>query len=482
MITLVVMMYFIGGVSFILVARVLNRGRLTRNFLNPGVVFGLGYSMIYFVLPGLQIALGVYQYSFEYSLDSLVSSLIYFLIFGFVGLFSYHLFGGAAVSFDHNMTDVNSWQRVSKHFLLFAGLFMILPFITAFWFQFNRISELGYFIVVADRTNLGSGYGYMLAPLPWLSIFICLLFVERLRAIKCNEKIERWSLPIIIFLVFCSSMCGFMLGSRSQGLMPFILITILYYFIVGGGRIRLSSLIKVNAVIIAIVVIGIGIGAIREEVMGSKESVLETSYNKEKLPMGPAALFKGLIGAFGTAENMFWMLAEGNKWELQYGKTFVAGIVGFVPRQFWPNKPVGGGPVMTNMIRPGSYELFSVGYQSSVTTGLPVEAVMNFGFVGLFIIGIGYGFVLSTIAKLSRYISTSMHFVAWFLGIFLIGWGYFIGEFFGVCSWLAIYLFPLLVLIKVFGYRNRRGNRRVGRRFASRELLGVDRRNQTGYV
>jgi len=115
-----------------------------------------------------------------------------------------------------------------------------------------------------------------------------------------------------------------------------------------------------------------------------------------------------------------------------------------------------GGPVLRNLIHPGSYDLSTGEYLTSYTTGLPAESVMNFGLGGLLFVPFIYGFALFGIAKLSLKVRTSLHFVTWMLALFLVAYGYLAGEFFGTCSWLVAYIFPLLLLIGMYRHSRKR--------------------------
>jgi hypothetical protein len=91
-----------------------------------------------------------------------------------------------------------------------------------------------------------------------------------------------------------------------------------------------------------------------------------------------------LISVFGTDEMLRFLL-EKDYSDWQYGSTYIASFTNFIPRGVWEDKPLGAGPLLTNFISPGAYELGRSNI-SSYTTGLMSEIYMNFGYIGIIIV------------------------------------------------------------------------------------------------
>ena len=93
--------------------------------------------------------------------------------------------------------------------------------------------------------------------------------------------------------------------------------------------------------------------------------------------------FTILDGPFGNDENLLWLLEHGHP--LYWGQTYLSGLTNLIPRVIWPDKPLGAGPEIRNLIYPGSYVLGAEG-NSSITTGFLTEARMNFGLPGVLLV------------------------------------------------------------------------------------------------
>jgi oligosaccharide repeat unit polymerase len=107
-------------------------------------------------------------------------------------------------------------------------------------------------------------------------------------------------------------------------------------------------------------------------------------------------LIRSINRNFGNNEILLWL--QENPQELLFGQTYLAGMANVVPRRFWPEKPLGGGPALKNMIYPDSYTLSRKNI-SSLTTGIVAELFMNFSFFGMFLGGWIYGRCLRRLTK-----------------------------------------------------------------------------------
>ncbi|MEZ9877410.1 hypothetical protein AB4349_17490, partial [Vibrio breoganii] len=159
-------------------------------------------------------------------------------------------------------------------------------------------------------------------------------------------------------------------SNRNSIFLLLINLMAVYFSIFNGSRTKLQKkeikrLLTICTLSLVFLFGFFQLGQIRHSV---KKSVSHSSYG----------LVNALNGAFGNHENIVWLLD--NNFDKQYGYTYLSGITNFIPRSIWPEKPLGAGPILKNEIYPGSYIIGQRG-NSSLTTGLYTEVVMNFGFI-----------------------------------------------------------------------------------------------------
>lgn len=439
MTSLVITLFLAGIVPVLMVARHLNNGRLSINSSRPIVIFGITYAIFFFLMPAIQVAVGGFEFTSDYSFEVGVRSWMYFSAFAAVVFAAYSF---AVRRRRHPLgLDVARWRAVDK--AQFAALFVGLSILVIFAFvtQYQKVTDLGYGVVVGDRSRLGSGAGYIMAPLAWPTIMGCVLSVEGARLLRTRAPGWRVHFAVSASFALLSVGAGLSIGSRSQSVIGVLLMISMGYYVAANGRLGSRGAIRLTGVVALVLVVGVLMGVIRENLMGAHEITTSTlQVDAEK-----TVLFRRSLKDIGTAENIFWLIENRDRWDWQMGGTFLAAVVGLVPRTFWADKPLGGGPVLRNMIYPGSYDLARA-YNTSYTTGLPTEAFMNFGLWGIALVGIPYGLVLAWVDNLAAKIRSSTEFVAWSYASFTVAMGYHNGEFFGVTSWLIIGLTPLIIL------------------------------------
>ena len=336
--------------------------------------------------------------------------------------------------------DTRTWRVIAgTDFVVFVSI--LLVFIgNSLATQAGRISTLGYGVVVADRSRLGTSSGYALAPGAWSTLLACVCAVEATkRRINSRSGWGAWALGALIAVMSISS--GLLMGSRSQTLVVFSLGTVMILQTAGRGKISRRGLITVTTVVLCVVAVGVVLSNVREDLMGSPTLRGPTEVN-----ITPADSIEGLIGAFGTSENVVWLIQNSDRWNPRWGATFWTAFVGWVPRSLWPEKPVGGGPVLRNWIFPGTYDITSFENNTSYTTGLPAEGFMNFGWSAIILVAVPYGFTLGWVQNLGKRVDDSVKFAAWSYSSYTLGMSLLVGEFYGVASWLAIGLAPLMVI------------------------------------
>jgi oligosaccharide repeat unit polymerase len=177
-------------------------------------------------------------------------------------------------------------------------------------------------------------------------------------------------------------------------------------------------------------------------------SVTEQRYGKSDSEYNQvrreAVVFYAFDGAFGNDENMLW-LRQHNDFELLLGKTYLAGLLVVIPKQLWPEKPLGAGPELINMVRPGSYIRGEDG-NNSLTTGLITEAFMNFGDVGAFGSILLWAFFSSRAIRGFRKSKNIFFRTGFILTALLLSSSLLFQEFLGFFARLIVIVAPLFLL------------------------------------
>jgi len=128
-----------------------------------------------------------------------------------------------------------------------------------------------------------------------------------------------------------------------------------------------------------------------------------------------------------------------------FGETFLAGFLNVIPRSIWPEKWLGGGPNLKNMIHPGSYDL-SGSNITSYTTGLIVENFMNFQYLSILIGTFMVGTILFLLKVfLLRINDNIILFVLYLYITFSFTFTLMFGEFLGIYSRTLIVTFPFIM-------------------------------------
>lgn len=174
-------------------------------------------------------------------------------------------------------------------------------------------------------------------------------------------------------------------GER-PGLLRSVVVAIAFGFYVqgmftGGGRLVLGGLAVALAVVVSqtarsrwvklATVLGLPLGLLvlalnRSQLVASTRGADETG-------------LESVVSPFARMGQLL-ALAHDHELALSLGRTFLATAVIFVPRSFWPEKPVGLGAELGDLFRP---DLIGTGYsEAALFAG---EWVINFGLLGLLV-------------------------------------------------------------------------------------------------
>ncbi len=288
-----------------------------------------------------------------------------------------------------------------------------------------------------DRIAVQSGLGYVTAGL-WLGVPISLLLTAPLLA-GAKTTYPRWALAILPLLL--SAIAGIILGSRLMAVVGLCYILLSGAFL-GSIKINRKKIAAVAALAFAVVVL---LGSAREAV---KQGTYEDGALLGELAFTTERVAREVTGNFGQLE---WLALAKNRegiWSYARGQTYLAAVALPIPRILWPDKPVGAGPMLANIIRPGTYDL-SRKYNSSRTTGCVTEAYLNGGTIGVIVVAVLHGLALCMITKVGRAAKTRSDYVVYFLGSMFICESMIYGEFLGAFAKFGMYAFPIVVYVLV---------------------------------
>jgi len=234
-----------------------------------------------------------------------------------------------------------------------------------------------------------------------------------------NSK-NRIDLLLICFI----SLGSVFLGSRMATLGPFLTMVVIYYFI----NPEKASFKKIAFISFSFVFLAISLSAFRSG--GASHSVIFGLYN---------AIFFG--NNFSDVRDFAWVYSywDGDFW---FGKSYIAAILSFVPREFSDIRSVWAVSVITD-----GYVGFDPEIHPGLRTGIFGEAYFNFGSLGVIIIGVLSGWYLRLAdMKIKEYISFdprlffSLIFSFKVISSFYITagfWALYVFIFFHVCMYVA---------------------------------------------
>lgn len=428
---MIIFAYLITFVIYTLLSMTLTIGssNFRKDFLNPLYVFLLYFSITFFGLPIFQIKDNSFRYSMGYSDNAYLWALLYLNVFVILVLVTFLvLIHKIYVRKTNEIFDVQNWQDTNKLSRVFLRIVVLIPSMLVISYFYKFIVDLGYNDYLSNRIILLSGKGYytiiLMSLIPFLLFEIVNSYYIRNKHAKRTSKVFFWC------LILLATTPGIVLGSRTNLLLPFLLINLSFTHLKNrGSLITVNKIFSFTIPIIILLYIGFWLEGYRQSIMAGIE-------------ITSSGLILQIAGGFGTAENIFWWFDNADG-EVLYGTSLLAVLVGLIPRSLWPDKPFGGGPAFTNTMYPGKYDQAQTNI-SSLTTGFPFEFLMNFGFVGAVISGMIFGTMLAIIYFYRTKIRNSMQYVIWIMLMYCTI-SYLHGEVFGVTSKLIGLVLPLLI-------------------------------------
>lgn len=397
-----------------------------RNTICLGSIF---FFLIHILMPILQREVDFFRYPVIYTdFYFILSLLLSFIIF--ISFFS--IFNVTMPSFSQIIVKANF---VLKYFIFSLSIFLI-----GFFFTISNLLDIfsmGLDVYLSDRISFGYGEAYKMLLSDWVYVSAILFFIGIYisPSLKWSRVYKIAFLISFLYTVFYYSITG----NRNSIFVILVVLSSLYFIL---KKKDLSFLFKVFISFCVSVVFYLLHYVGQQRSSGFQGGERESTSFKE--------IVESFNGAFGNHENILWLIS--NSYDFQYGITYLAAFTNFIPRYIWGDKLLGAGPRLKNFIYPGSYIPGQEG-NSSLTTGLVTEALMNFGFIFSIVFVVIFAFVCKLLVeKLIKSNNLLLALVGVILAI-CISTLMLYSEFLGFLSRIIFMIFPILIAAIFFKIR-----------------------------
>lgn len=366
----------------------LSRFGLAALSINPICMFSFYFSLVHFVTPAIKAATGRFRYQPEYDYGLMVYAAVLSIIyFAFAAWINSIFFNKTKRMLQD--TKVHKDTRFSNRAII-CGL---------------ALGVIGSYFAIDDLRNITSAAGsideFLVDRITFADdrssarVFSNLLIPASALLLAANLQSRPKLLATTAWIAFSSIIIfhAFAVSSRNT-IVVFGLINlcVLALFKSNEGRAKIVHFLKRTGMVIFSATV---VGLLVYQTTVARYSSADTAFLDERRN---AVFFYMLDGAFGNDEARIWLLE--NEQSLLLGSTFAAAFLNVVPRDVWPDKPLGAGPILINYIRPGAYVLGQTG-NSSLTTGLITEGQMNFGVLGVFPLLFLWAFLANRFSQVS---------------------------------------------------------------------------------
>lgn len=401
---------------------IVKRFGITGLFNNPISISIFFFELIHLFMPVLQWYAGYFRYApsydeFYYSL-SLVYCGFLFVVYIFIFFYKFDYFVNSREGGNLYLTPTNS-----NRFLVFSWIVLIV----GIYFSFKNIlniNAIGVDSYLKDRIGFSAGQGYKILFSHWTYISCILFYLGYL----ISDKKKVFFLSFIFSLIYCFIYYSVNSNRNSLFVLVISLVVFYLYFKKGERSALFSKLIKAFSLSIFIFAFYL-IGKFRTSSVNSNQD--------------DYGFIHSLNGAFGNHENIAWLFE--NDYGLLLGQTYLASFLNLIPRSLWEDKPFGAGPELKNMIYPGSYVLGQEG-NSSLTTGLFTETLMNFGIIGSFPAVFLIAFFIFIILAILRQMKNPIGKILYIYLFMLFSTQFFYAEFLGFYTRTLFTCIPIILL------------------------------------
>lgn len=423
------------------------RSGLNRLYSNPILISIFAVAFVYGFIPAIKLMGGIQSYPFHYSNPSYVAALALAAIY-IIGLgIGFALSGGTATRTLPLVRTLTSLEI--RRLRMVVGL----PALIALVYLLSQIAQYDFSTYMRDRIMARRGLGGVVL-LSFCGLFyVVVSLLNVVLHARRDPRASRISILLVIVGFITLGAIYSYIGNRN---FTFIMIGIAFFAALSIYRFRAPKIMLAIPVVVSL--------ALAFSVWAKVRNTLDTGSALDEIAnIAPAELLaSGLNGAFGNAENLVWLTEHSEQWEPAWGGTIAATALNLVPRAIWPDKPFGGGPMLRNMIYPGSYVADGENL-TSYTTGFPTEGYMNFGVLGVALFGLINGVFLALTKRwyASREVASPITVVMYAFSIFYFGFGILYMELLG--SWTRY-----IVVMGMLGIVGWLGNRPFGLRGVSR--------------
>jgi oligosaccharide repeat unit polymerase len=368
-----------------------------------------------------------YRLQFDYDNDAKLQAAVFILVLIMSITILNRLFFSKKIHFSRNQETLIPSKFLFMIFALYAvGLLLALR-------DISIINATGGFEAY-NNDRIGSSEDRGAARiLGFVMVTASCLFV------RYFAIFTRWRNAFILLAMLIYPTYYFtLLSSRNSILIMYLLMIFIF---LTSKKVILRLTARTFFVLIGVGVVTSVAGAVIYQTTDARYSQNDSRYLQERRDN---IVLYGLDGAFGNDENVIWL--QQRDFDKAYGKTYLASLAVPIPRAWWPDKPLGGGPFLVNTIFPGRYSVGNTG-QTSFTTGLAAEALLNFGFIGLLLISIAWVSVISLLVQ--KAISTTNEYAATacLISIFYISTTLVYSEFLGGFARMIVTVGPLMLAV-----------------------------------
>lgn len=448
---MIIFFYLITLIEFIsivfLVRRKLKRVDNKKAIVfDPFVFFSLCWLFLYNLVPLLMVSTNSFYYEDSYSDYSIVVSKIQLAVYYFSFVIFYLLLRSV-----FKFQEKNSFLRLKKiNFTesFFLKTYNILILIVSIFFL-KYIFSFGIGTYFQNRIIINKGLGAVSLIIFSSNILILCLFLNNYT--KKTKTILSSLKKIGVYLVIALYTSIYLfIGSRLSVLL--LILQIVFAFVYLKPKIERKFVVRVAILSFTLVTMLSFFGFMRVRVKW-KDANLYAEFAK----VYSEKITENIVANFGKYENLLWLNDNSEKWNLMYGKTFMAGFTNTVPRKIWKNKPLGGGPALRNWIKPGTYDLNSKDARNitSYTTGLPTESYMNFHILGFIIIPFIFALLISLLKIFQNRLNGNIIQLSIYIYLLVsISFVFQYGEFLGVFSRTMFVVFPFLLFWVLANYKS----------------------------
>lgn len=420
-----------------------------KSFLyEPIVVFLLGSTVIYLLVPTIMMLFDWNWHQVAYSRDSYLQANL--MVFGYMMavLFIYYLmyfFSSKVIVHAKNSTIKNTpFKALTKKQNYILIFFFLIPILIDTLYLLHYILSFNISEYLKNRIQIRKGMGLIILISYMGTIVVPIFFANILTIVKNKKKITKtlYLTTFFIVIVFPFLSAYVIMGNRLTAFILLILL-ILIYLAVLEITISFKLFTKFLLGFIFLFMLFTFLGFLRlMGIMG--ESITSIDYNMI-LSVFVKEIEHAFVLNFGNHEHLVWLIENNARWEPLNGETFIAGLLNIVPRSLLENKLLGGGPNLKNIIHPGSYDLAKNNI-SSYTTGIAIETFMNFKFFGLFIIPFFHALFLLFLKKISENFKGNIVLLSIYLYLlFSVAFLILFGEFLGIYTRSVIVVLPFVL-------------------------------------